>query len=387
MSVRTWIAAPLTSARLTWRRSRLGAVALAAVWIFALGTSAAIALELAFRVRSAYLEEHDPRRYTQLARAYAPFFTEHLHPQYLFFFPPTAAERTAMGNAVCSIDSRGFREPGPGHAGSRKLAFLVGGSVAFGLFASSNETTITSHLNRLQDEYFFVNAGVPGFNSTQELVRLTLELVDDAPALVVAFNGWNDLTLAREPEWVERRFAPGVPEGFPTLQRMVEAAQAPWRHLIPNDLFYELSLRLHRDRGGQDPPGRSADADAAIDRAAERYAVNQQRMAAVARSVGARFISVFQPLAALHRHVTGPLAGPDEVAERFHRLALAGRSAALETHDLGRVFDDYLPVVPVASSDIDDATIFIDAGHLYDPGNEIVARHLLRLIRQPSHEP
>ena len=382
VSVRTLVAACGADVERAWRRSRLGTIAVATLWAAAATFSLAVGLEIMFQVRSAYLQSHDPRRYTQLANAYEPFMTESLHPHYLFFFPRGASARDRMGNAVCSIDAQGFRQPGLASAGGRKLAFLMGGSVAFGLFASSNDTTITSYLNRLQDEYFFVNAGVPGFNSTQELVRLTLEIADYRPALIIAFDGWNDLTLAREPRWVERQIPAGTPEGFPALEEMVSAAQSPWRQLIPDSLFPELSLRLDTDRDDDvpDPPVPAS----RLANAAERYALNQQRMADVSRSVGAQFISVFQPLAALHRHVNGRFAGPDEVAETFHRLALANRSSGYQSYDMGRVFDAYFPAVPAGDDGIRDDTVFIDAGHLYDPGNEVVARHLLQLIRDQA---
>jgi hypothetical protein len=369
-----------------WRRSRLATLMIVALWVFAAGLAAATGLEMAFRLRSAYKEAHDTRLYPALARAYEPFMGGTLHPNYLFFFPPPG-ERAALGNAVCSLDDNGFREPGPAQANGRKLAFVVGGSVAFSLFASSNATSITSYLNRMQDEYFFVSAGVPGFNSSQELARLSLELVDYAPAMVVAFDGFNDINLARELKWLERGYPPGTPEGFPELEDIVDAAQAPWRLTMPEGLFGELSVRLNRggidsrSRDNQDVP------DAAVVAAASRYSRNQARMATMTQAAGARFVSVFQPMASLHRRVSGPLAGPDAVAERFHELALAGRPTSFETYDMARVFDDYFTAVPTADPDMTDRTVFIDAAHFYDPGNEIVARHLLRLIQKNAAAP
>jgi len=52
-----------------------------------------------------------------------------------------------------------------------------------------------------------------------------------------------------------------------------------------------------------------------------------------------------------------------------------------EFHDLGSLFDQYYTTVPVKDRDITDETVFVDVVHLYDPGNEIVARHLAALLR------
>ena len=141
----------------------------------------------------------DYLRLGRLERGYKPFIVHHLHPLYLFFFPLEPADRLAIGNAVCRIDADGFREPGPRHAAGRKLAFLLGRSSAFGHFASSDATTITSYLNGMQEKYFFVNAGAPAWNSTQELFRLAYQILDYQPALVITYDGANDGALvARE---------------------------------------------------------------------------------------------------------------------------------------------------------------------------------------------
>lgn len=350
----------------------------ATLWIVTAIVALTVTIEIAFQVRSRYKEAHDERRHSVLAKAYAPFMTESLHPQYLFFFPPTESERLAIGNAVCSIDTHGFREPGIEHAGGRRLAFLIGGSVAFGLFASSNDATITSHLNRLQQEYFFVNAGVPGFTSTQELVRLTVELADHKPALVVALDGWNDLTLAREPGWIEQKIPAGTPEAFPALQEIVKAAQSPWRHLLPEVWFPEISLRLRSKPSDSGPPPVPVDrlADAAT-----RYATNHERMAAIARSVGARFVSVFQPFAPLHAHIAAGVKDQDGAAELFHQLVRERLSASVEAHDMSMIFDSHFSTIPVGVPEITDDTIFVDNVHLYDRGNAIIAAELLKRLR------
>lgn len=350
----------------------------ATLWIVTAIVALTVTIEIAFQLRSRYKEAHDVRRYSVLAKSYAPFMSESLHPQYVFFFPLAERERLAIGNAVCSIDAHGFREPGIDRANGRKLAFLVGGSVAFGLFASSNDTTITSHLNRLQQEYFFVNAGVPGFTSTQELVRLTFELADQKPALVVVLDGWNDLTLAREPAWIEQKIPAGTPEAFPALQHIVKASQSPWRHLLPEVWFPEISLRLRSRVPDAGPPPVPVDR---LSDAATRYTTNHERMAAIAQSVGARFVSVFQPLAALHQNIAADVKDKDAAAEMFHQLVRERLPASVEAHDMGRIFDSHFPTIPVGVPEINDETVFVDNGHLYDRGNAIVAAELLKRLR------
>lgn len=362
----------------------MGALVVLLLWLGVVVVGGAVAAECLLQIKSALGlslaagPRQSSNRFDRLVDAYTPFLTEHLHPQYVFFFPLTAAERMSMGNQVCSLDREAFREPGPQQAGGRRLAFLLGGSTAFGLFASSNDQTIAAHLNRLQSDYFFVSAGVPGFNSTQELLRLLLEVVDHKPALVIAFDGWNDITLGTEPTWMERDLPPGTPEGFPILEEMVRSAQSPWRSLTFEKFFPELTTRFNAGAGSR--PDTRRIPDRFIDMAASRYNANLERMSRISALAEARFVSVFQPLASLHRSVPRGFA-TDEAITRFHQQAIAHRPGTFESHDLGAIFDEHFTSTPVMEGDLQDDTVFIDDGHLYDPGNAIVAQRLLQIIR------
>ena len=301
----------------------------------------------------------DSRR-SQLVAAYQPFLADYVHPYYVLGLPFRPAERAAIGNAICSLDALGFREPGPARASGKKLAFLLGGSVAFGVFAGSNDATISAYLNRLQDEYFFVNAGMPGFASTQELTRLTVEIADHAPALVVVLDGWADLEIARDPAIQARGLPMNTPRGFPALQDHVEPR--PWfgSRAYPDTLL--------------SPP------DKRIAASVTTYRRNVERMGAIAHAFGAEFVSVFQPLAALHRHVPERWRQPDPGLERFHDLVVAP-PRSVRSLDLARVFDEHFSAVPVSDGDIDDATVFVDGEHLHDRGNAIIAQQIAAFLK------
>lgn len=340
-------------------------------------------VEGALQIRTAIKDAYpDPSRMRDLERAYAPFAELRLHPHYQFFYPMSPAERVSMGNSVCSIDAAGFREPGPAHAGGRKLAVMLGGSAVFGYYASSNRATITSYLNRMQDQYFFVNAGVVSWNSTQELFRLTLEIWDLRPQLVIAFGGANDAALSdlTNPT-LGTLYPPGTPSNFDVLE---QAVQGGWRWRVP-PLFPELRRRILPGtiRRQQAAPPRQV-----VAAAATRYRTNLRRMATSSRARGARFMAVFQPVASLHRNLAPPatpFAQEHEVA-MFHDAVTAEPFGPVEFHDFSAVFDRHFTAIPVAAADIADDTVFVDNVHLFDPGNELVARELLSLIGGPAAE-
>lgn len=354
-----------------WRRSPLGTAVVGLAWVLAGVVLAATGADLALRARATVLERRDTRRFAALARAYEPCLAQQLDPRYLFFFHRSLDGRVDAGNDVCGLDAAGFREPGPARATRAKLAFLLGGSAAFGQFASSDATTITSYLNQLQDEYFFVNAGVPGFTSTQDFYRLSLEVLSYQPALVVAYNGVNDVDGAsRDP-----RHPPGTPGNFPALEELVDRGLGPWRWPTAAELWPELAERWSgsgADEGLDTPPD-------AIDAAADRYLENHRLMADLSRARGARYLAVLQPMAVLHRHVDPAFAGPPRVAERF-RARVTGADKPFAFVDFGSFFDEVYDRVPVMGADLDADTVFVDPVHLADRGNHLVAERLWRAL-------
>ena len=363
------------------------------LWIPATIAGGIMTIEILLQVRSVVTERYrrprDPEGRSaidRLTRAYHPFTIQHLHPHYLFFFPLQAADRLALGNSVCSLDADGFREPGLAHAGSRRLAVMIGGSSAFGHYASSNETTITSYLNRLQGEYFFVNAGVPSWNSAQELARLSLQVADLRPALVIAFDGANDAALVdtRIPGQAPR-YPAGTPENFDRLEALFVDARRPWQRISLPRLFPEIANRIEKQTAVDAP--RQPGLDRAIVRqAAHAYVGNLSRMAAISRDAGARFVAVFQPVAGLHRHVSKADFDPRDFVDTvaFLHEAIAAKRQDLEFLDFSAVFDDEFAKVPVDEDELTDETIFVDEVHVTDRGNAIIARRLLQALQRPQ---
>jgi hypothetical protein len=180
---------------------------------------------------------------------YEPFSVQHLHPFYFFSLPSDPRELARINNSVVSVTPEGFRGPGPERKGNRKLAFVLGGSAAFGWDASSDQTTISGHLNQIQNEYHFVNAGVPSWNSTQEFYRVSMQLLHYMPELIVVFNGFNDATVNQDYRKDGVPAPPGAPESYKELARRVDdirrSAQPP---LVQFDLARFHALTFPRTR-------------------------------------------------------------------------------------------------------------------------------------------
>ena len=340
-----------------------------------------LGLEIFLQVLTTRRESVQAAAVTPLEQAYYPFSIQHLHPHYLFFFPLDPAKRVAIGNAVCSIDRDGFREPGLAHAGGRKLAVLLGGSAAFGYLSSSNATTITSYLNRLQTEYFFVNAAVPSWNSTQELFRLSLQIAPLKPALVITYDGANDASLAgMESGHAVSPYPAGTPESFDKLDALVGDVRVEQKLWSPFRLFPQLMHRLEKYGYAGTPPGPEVGTEAA----ARQYLSNQTQMAALAAGMGARFINVIQPIGYLHQRGKQSADGDGDLETPFYRLVRA--APPTEFYDFSSVFDDLLSATDSSGRRVELDALFMDDVHLTDRGNEIVAQRLWQLIHPAANQ-
>lgn len=309
----------------------------------------------------------------------------HLHPHYLFFLPFTAGGRTAISTDVCGITADGFRKPGPDQRGQRSLAFLVGGSVAFSDMASSDQATITSALNRLQDRYFFVTAGVSGWNSSQELSRVAFQLLDYRPALVVALDGANDAALTerfahRGADWA------GVPGGFDRLAALAER-RTPLAVLagVRDALLPALTVRWRMQDEAAELAARGPVTGEQMQRGAARYVANLTRMRDLVAASGGRFVAVFQPMAQLHRTLDVPFVGVPQL-DAFHGTVVKTVPADLEFYDFARLFDGLLPVVHINEGELTPDTVFVDDVHVHDRGNALVAEALWSRIQAGAPE-
>jgi lysophospholipase L1-like esterase len=118
--------------------------------------------------------------------------------------------RAGQSAAGVTINGRGFRdrERTQGKPDGVRRVVVLGGSAVFGFRVSDDEAIFTRVLERRLAEVLgpahpieVLNVGVPGYASTQETILLATKIMDDAPDLVVLFDGWNDFyTAGNTPE-------------------------------------------------------------------------------------------------------------------------------------------------------------------------------------------
>jgi hypothetical protein len=319
---------------------------------------------------------------------YAPFHIQHLHPIYFFFFPLDPAKRTAINNEIVSVTRDGFRGAGP--SAGKPLAVLLGGSAAFGEKASSDQTTITAHLNRMQSAFHFVTAGAPSWNSTQELHRLADQIVGLKPKLVISYGFSNDILVALRYAQKGRFYPPGTPESFDELAKRVDDLRAPsalgLRHYLGS--FFPRTINKVREMRGELVPRDVPETEilAAIEKAADKFVSNQTTMRFIAEGGRFRFVTVLQPSLRTHENVPARNRATDWwFFKHAVKRIMASEHCKSNCLNYSDLFDKEFAEIPVyreAEDARDPRTIiFADVTHLLDAGNEYVARRLVQDLK------
>ena len=293
--------------------------------------------------------------------------------------------------AGIAINSRGFRDlerPRAKPPGVTRVVIL-GGSSVFGVGMLDDERLFTRVLERRLRglaregrEIEVWNAGTIGYNSTQELVLLTTEILDDSPDLVVVFDGWNDFWIAahtpldRDPQSpiFDKEEAAIVRSGHP-VQDVLHLSAA----------YRSLERRLAA-LGGMlaSSSGAGADYGAFHDHplGLPLYRHNLERACRIVRAGGAPVLIVPQPeifqrpdpIPAGERSLRASQPRGYEALSRaiYPRYVAAAREAAQAAGaaflDGSRLFDGA------------DEEVFVDFVHFNARGHELVAAGLLPAV-------
>ena len=103
--------------------------------------------------------------------------------------------------ATFNINNDGFRGPEIMQETSNQAyrIFVIGGSTTWGLYVSDQHTISTylqENLNQnVKKRVEVINAGVPGYNSNDELNLIKNKIVNYNPELIIIYDGINDIWL------------------------------------------------------------------------------------------------------------------------------------------------------------------------------------------------
>jgi len=264
-----------------------------------------------------------------------------------------------------TVDDDGFRGGDRG-APSLPLAFVLGGSGTFGQGVNRDQDTLPSALARRSGRYRFVNAGVVGYESGQELAQMVHDLDGRGPQLYVLFDGWNDLFSHLEGKTLGRRLGVNsyLSDVEARLRALVEAQASELAAASPrpSDLW---DRRFESDPGFRFAQVRDA------------YVANLQRMIAFAHARGADMLVAFQPDVSCKEH---PTAAEVQARKSFARYGSMDAQRVGWYRELARCARDASAAAGAVFVDGNDAAfcgtgdeLFVDPVHLNARGYDRMA--------------
>ncbi len=204
------------------------------------------------------------------------------------------------------------------------------------------------------------NAGVSGYTSAQELIKLIRDIVLLKPDMIIVYDGYNDTS--------EINARPGKYFEFIYLKKALDFA----REHISHD--WDFVSRIDDVESGSAIP---------IIGNLENWLMNIEMMHAIASDRGIKFYSFFQPMLSSKKNLTKEERGIMFEVENFcglKKTSLMGKefrnkiNDIVKSHnyiyDLSHIFDD-LP------------GMYMDICHVREDANEIIAMEILRRIELP----
>jgi lysophospholipase L1-like esterase len=337
----------------------------------------------------------------QGARWIADYCEEHLGAQ-MEWHPYVYWRRRPFRAKYTNIDEQGIRRTWNRPLVSsvcddhRFRIFVLGGSTIWGP-AARDDHTVPSHLSRLLDEAGFcvevLNLGETGYVSTQELIVLLRRVQRrDIPDLAIFYDGVNELFSAFQNQEA------GIPQNeehrrreFNSFRDLARLRAVYLSHVLTPEGVGRLRDAFHRGLRRSRPQeslhavgkGRGPSRDELIAEALLVYKSNVELVQLLASHYGFDALFYWHPMILTKKNLT-PYEREwyeDAVAE-WRDFLLAGyerveADVALNREDrfryLGGLFDEV------------EAPYYVDAFHLTEDGNLLVAREIakdvIRLLR------
>jgi len=294
--------------------------------------------------------------------------------------PPDYVSETV--NAREGARSSGGESAAGGPDADAKSVFIFGGSTMWGV-GVRDDYTIPAYLNQLgRDRYRFLNYGVPAYQSTQEILRLSLLLRDGkVPDLVVFYDGANDAVYGA-------RFGPGYEMRHGDhAEKLAGSAEGILSSLAPKSNAWKIvnSLRskLDRQRQQSGPAYVLTEEDRVLaERSVEIYLNSVRFVKRLGEAYDFEVVALLQPvLFAGYEYDAGVVTDFERTLyeSQDRRVRAIVRAFYEKAAESGEVIDLSRTLV-----DAGEAGNYYDALHLGPRSNEVVAGAIYGVLQDRS---
>ena len=269
-----------------------------------------------------------------------------------------------------SINSHGFRgeEFEKEKINDREYRiFVLGGSVLYGIYATSDNTTISGYLQEFYNEFTtdrdvrVINAGANGHESFAETYLVKNKIIDLNPDLIIVLDGWNDLNLPLEREYKELTGIEHLEQYSLVIRKYYKTIQ-----------FYEFIERVWEKQIGENKRDVN---DGTADQKSELWKSRWKEICELGEKENFKVIITLQPIVGAGNKIladwelrfvkeaAGSAASYNFMRDKLNEL----ETNCAVTEDLTNIFDN------------ETELIYFDYVHMGDKGNRIIAQKIFNI--------
>ena len=336
---------------------------------------------------------------------YKKFDNKFLHPYLTFSMPWSDEEIKKINNTYVSLNSQGLRNNPYNKETNSYAGVILGGSTAFGYYASSDKTTIASLISQ-QLNINFHNLNGPSWNSHQELISLIKfkEKFD----LSISFTGNNDFSI-----FCHRTKGTNLEENYIDAVERFDDINKVFRSIIDKQLYHltfktflkylvintvpetlktinyikhnfnkkktikpiqsiGLSSKCITKNGDFDKKN--------LQRSINQFISNQQTIRAITEMKGAVHYLILQP-----QYYKDSKSPTKEMYKYIYNEVMNSDLCKKNCYNFQNIFQENrsLSYMENLSGEYNNE-LFIDNIHLSDMGNQIVSKKLIEIIRSKN---
>ena len=271
-----------------------------------------------------------------------------------------------------NINSVGFRghEIITDYENDQYRIFFLGGSSAYGVYSTSDQTTIPGYLGEQFENMNIeiINAGVGGGNSFDETYTIKHKLMDMSPDLFIIYSGWNDLGNPIRTEYEEKKIQDDI--------NLIILELGKYYRTIEFVKFFER-IMIKQFYGEKGKPEESLNNENIYEKIT-LWKNRWNKICEMGNDKEIKTIILIQPL--LGAGEKNLHSWEKHMQEQYKHTSVVShydnlRNASLELNkhcelvvDLSHVFDDNTEL------------IYYDLGHVTDIGNKIIAEEIYEKI-------
>ena len=248
--------------------------------------------------------------------------------------------------------------------------FMVGGSAMYGVYATSDGTTIPGYLQQLYNEFTVdhnirvINGGANTHESFAETHLIKNKILDFKPDLIIVLDGWNDLNSPVKTEYNE-----------PTGLEKIEQYSLVIRKYYKTIQFYEFIERIWEKQIGENKREIN---DGTANQKSELWKSRWKEICELGEKENFKVIITLQPIVGAGNKVltdwelrfvkeaAGSAASYNFMRDKLNEL----ETNCAVTEDLTNIFDN------------ETELIYFDYVHMGDAGNRIVAEKMFKISSQ-----